>query len=175
VLGTPAPQRGDVVVVQRPNRAPEALLWLNPFVGDLDLICTTAPGGYQRESCDYVAAVTGTPFFATGTDGIFPVGVDDTMRWKLGAAVEPSVNIAAGPIGVARGPAVSDAGPLQQGVATFGFPRDTFWPKSALAFAVVGVVLTLLSAQLVAPTRRLHVPRLRRAGPHARPTDEVTR
>jgi hypothetical protein len=42
---------------------------------------------------------------------------------------------------------------------SFGFPRDTFWPKSASAFLVLGIVLTLLAAQLVSPTRRLRVPR----------------
>jgi hypothetical protein len=42
---------------------------------------------------------------------------------------------------------------------TFGFPRDTLWPKSAAAFVGLGVVLTFLSAQLVAPSRRLRLPR----------------
>jgi hypothetical protein len=42
---------------------------------------------------------------------------------------------------------------------SLGFPRDTFWPKSAAAFGALGLLLTLVSAQLVSPTRRL---RLRR-------------
>jgi hypothetical protein len=42
---------------------------------------------------------------------------------------------------------------------SFGFPRDTFWPKSAAAFVGLGLVLTLLAAQLVSPTRRLRLPR----------------
>src|SRR5262245_5149858 len=68
VLGTnrpPAPE--GFVTVQKPYRAPQALLWLNPFVGDLDLICTTAPGG-SDDSCAYVAAVTGTPWFGVTSD-----------------------------------------------------------------------------------------------------------
>jgi hypothetical protein len=40
---------------------------------------------------------------------------------------------------------------------SFGFPRDTFWPKSALAFVLIGITLTLASAQLVSPTRRLRI------------------
>jgi hypothetical protein len=42
---------------------------------------------------------------------------------------------------------------------TVGFPRDTFWPRSAAAFVGVGALLTLLSAQLVSPTRRFRMPR----------------
>jgi hypothetical protein len=51
----------------------------------------------------------------------------------------------------------------QAELPTFGFPRDRFWPQSVAAFLVTGVVLTLLAAQLVAPTRRLRLPRLRRS------------
>jgi hypothetical protein len=40
---------------------------------------------------------------------------------------------------------------------SLGFPRDTFWPKSTAAFLALGVVLTIASAQLVAPTRRWRV------------------
>ena len=57
VITTQAPaQSNGFVAVQTPSRPPEALLWLNPFVGDADLICTTAPGGYEPHTCDYVAA-----------------------------------------------------------------------------------------------------------------------
>jgi hypothetical protein len=60
-------------------------------------------------------------------------------------------------------------------VATFGYPRDTFWPSSTIAFLIVGVVLTLLSAQLVAPTRRFRLPRMpsrRRSAPVTEPGDD---
>jgi ABC-type transport system involved in multi-copper enzyme maturation permease subunit len=33
-------------------------------------------------------------------------------------------------------------------------PRDAYWPRSALAFVVVGSALTLATTQLIAPTRR---------------------
>ena len=42
---------------------------------------------------------------------------------------------------------------------SLGFPRDTFWPKSAAAFVILGLALTLASAQLVSPTRRFRIPR----------------
>ena len=49
VLGTTTSRsQTGITTVRTPNRAPEALLWLNPLVGAMDLICTTAPGGYER-------------------------------------------------------------------------------------------------------------------------------
>ena len=57
------------VAIRTINHAPQQLVWLNPFVSDLDLICTTAPGGYERHSCDYVAGVTGTPWFGASLGG----------------------------------------------------------------------------------------------------------
>jgi ABC-type transport system involved in multi-copper enzyme maturation permease subunit len=133
--------RDGFIPVKRGDRAPQALLWLNPFVGDLDLICTTAPGGYQQDTCGYVASVTGTPYFSTG-GGSVGLGDVDVLRAKVAADVAPDTT-------------------------PFGFPRDTFWPRSALAFVVTGIVLTLLSAQLVAPTRRSRL--LRRGGRGAPP------
>jgi len=82
-----------------PRTAPEALLWLNPFVADVDLLCTALPntGGGP---CSYIATVTGIEL--------------DPVR-----------------------PA-----------------RDSFWPRSMAAFIVLGVTLTLLTTQLIAPSRR---------------------
>jgi hypothetical protein len=145
------------------------LLWLNPFVADLDLMCTTAPGGYQDYTCDYVASVTGTPYFSTGNNDC-PLGnrcVSDVIEGvKLRAVAEAPLAVG-GAIAVAQDangfvaapvPADVRAEPAQQQqLPTFGFPRDTFWPRTAASFAVVGVVLTLLSAQLVAPTRRIGI------------------
>jgi len=185
-----AKTQAGFIPVTHSDRAPVALLWLNPFVGDMDLICTTAPGGYDVNTCDYVASVTGTPFFSTpGTDSTCPRGqfCSPPVGGKLGvganfAAVAvraPAVAVAPplfaniadvqAAVGGNEASAVSAPDPLAPPVAddvapgqplpTFGFPRDTFWPQSALAFVIVGIVLTLSSAQLVAPTRRL---RLRR-------------
>jgi len=165
------------IPVQRPGDTPQALLWLNPFVGDLDLICTTAPGGYDGTSCDYVAAVTGTPFFATPQANACPPDAFCTQPATasgVGVGISqapppmpaPAIAVKGVTLGAAVAPATTDAvaPPDQQAIPTFGFPRDTFWPRNALAFVLVGVVLTLLSAQLVAPTRRLRLRRPRRAG-----------
>ncbi len=168
-------------------RAPEALVWLNPFVANLDMVCATAPDAYHQ-SCEYISAVTGRPYFGspTPTTPVFPgrdgggvvepgVIVDDVNILPMPQA-EPPVDQPACPpnadcvlpggggvVGVAIGvPGDPGAGTGTNEQITFGFPRDTFWPKSAAAFVVLGIVLTLLSAQLVSPSRRLHLPRLRR-------------
>ena len=62
---------------------------------------------------------------------------------------------------------------------SLGFPRDTFWPKSAAAFVLLGLALTLASAQLVSPTRRLRLPRfgrpaLRRRNAGNQPTETAS-
>jgi ABC-type transport system involved in multi-copper enzyme maturation permease subunit len=98
---------------ERP-RAPEALLWLNPFVADVDIVCTALPdvgGG----GCSYIAMVTDRP----------------------DRPIEP--------------------------------PRDAFWPRSALAFLVLGGSLTLVATQLISPSRRL---RTRRHTPVVEALDE---
>jgi ABC-type transport system involved in multi-copper enzyme maturation permease subunit len=193
VLGTnrpPAPE--GFVTVQKPFRAPVAVLWLNPFVGDLDLICTTAPGGYD-DSCAYVAAVTGTPFFGVSNERavcgpnqpcqVEPMAVDDAAVAKLreiqaAGAVIDFEDGAWGPVIEAgvdvdrafmQQPQPVLAAAAEQALPTFGFPRDRFWPQSVAAFLVTGLVLTFLAAQLVAPTRRLHLPRVRRSGPTVLP------
>jgi hypothetical protein len=78
-----------------------------------------------------------------------------------GVVIEKMVALPASP------PIVEDR--LAQQVS-LGFPRDTFWPKSAAAFVGLGVILTLLAAQLVSPTRRLRLPGLRRR-PRQQPID----
>jgi ABC-type transport system involved in multi-copper enzyme maturation permease subunit len=51
----------------------------------------------------------------------------------------------------------------------FEAPRDAFWPRSALAFLALGVVLTLVTTQLIAPSRRI-----RRRRPPRAPDAERT-
>lgn len=168
VLGTTTTRsQGGMTTIRQPNRGPDALLWLNPLVGAMDLVCTTAPGGYERITCDYVAAVTHTPFFGgaanrdveEGARMVDVVGADG-VAWAVPAPQANGAMVIGGP---------PDAFGASQTTTTFGFPRDTFWPRNAAAFLVLGVVLTLLSTQLVAPTRRLHL-RLRGRGTASPPT-----
>ena len=129
---------GSTIVSTQRHKSPEAMLWLNPFVANLDLVCTTSPGSYHI-SCAYMSLVTGRPYFgAQFGSGVgidlpapsCPAGIDCDLLERV---VQPATTV------------------------SFGFPRDTFWPKSAAAFAVIGLFSTLLAAQLVAPTRRLRL------------------
>jgi ABC-type transport system involved in multi-copper enzyme maturation permease subunit len=157
-----------LLLTSRSGRAPEALLWLNPFVADLDMVCATAPDTYHV-SCEYVSSVTGRPYFGTPTNNqVFP-SLPATPVGKGGGIGLPSVEPsrpaancdANGNCNGAFGPADTNA------AISFGFPRDMFWPKSGVAFLILGVVLTLLAAQLVSPTRRLRIsrPKFRRPQP----------
>lgn len=40
-----------------------------------------------------------------------------------------------------------------------GIGRDTYWPKSVAAMAIVSLLLIVASVQLVSPTRRWRIPR----------------
>jgi ABC-type transport system involved in multi-copper enzyme maturation permease subunit len=146
VVVTQSRPTGNVIVAQQRHKSPEALLWLNPFVADLDLVCTTAPGSYHI-TCAYMSMVTGRPYFGSQFNSGMEGGVlIDHFNCPPGGRGCPAVAVM--PIGgdIAVQPALT---------TSFGFPRDTFWPKSAAAFTVVGLLSTLLAAQLVAPTRRL--------------------
>ncbi len=166
------------VLVASKGKAPEAALWLNPFVADLDMICATAPDSYHL-SCDYISSVTGRPYFGTPVvtnpgivvpfQGPAPapgVVIDDTNDVNVNKLREMFANGTGAGDGRVSDRDANCVDPQHRcgadaAVVSFGFPRDTFWPKSAAAFVFLGVTFTLLSAQLVSPTRRF---RLRR--PH---------
>jgi ABC-type transport system involved in multi-copper enzyme maturation permease subunit len=162
----------SVLISSRPGKAPEAVLWLNPFVADLDMVCATAPDTYHA-SCDYISSVTNRPYFGTPSTTTSPPifeGIPQPMPLP-GNVVDDalvigecpplaSCTIAVNGAGAAGAPADSGAGSdAADAQVSFGFPRDTFWPKSAAAFLLLGITLTLTSAQLVSPTRRLRIPR----------------
>jgi ABC-type transport system involved in multi-copper enzyme maturation permease subunit len=160
-------QSSSLVVTTRPFAAPEALLWLNPFVADADLICTTAPGADHL--CEYMSQVTGKPYFGSpstninGGDVTMPPGAGFGIG-EDGVVVKPMPLPAPFPVDLDCPPNARCIAPGEQTAAStlsLGFPRDTFWPKSVAAFGVLGLLLTLVSAQLVSPTRRT---RLRRPG-----------
>jgi ABC-type transport system involved in multi-copper enzyme maturation permease subunit len=142
----------------RPNLAPEALLWFNPFVADMDVMCPTGTG--VGGTCTIIAAIMGQDqsinggvrFAGGGVVGpagpvkLLPDGSmvlpDGTIVGANGAPIGAPIPIdqtQPGPI-VAAGP----AGPI----------RDSYWPRSAAAWLVLSIVLVLLSVNLVSPTRR---------------------
>jgi ABC-2 type transport system permease protein len=119
------------------GRPPDALVYLNPYYAQADVICGVENG--FGDWCSQIAYVTdrsmfGGPFEpipqpvpAVGTDtGSRPVILNDVV-----------------------------------GAQPFGVVRDSFWPKSAISWLVLSVVLLFASVQLVSPTRRWN-PRLPR-------------
>ena len=140
------------------GRPPQQMLWLNPFVADMDLICVTSVTG-SSDACLVMSAVTGKPYFGSsfGETGCPPGAA------CLGPTPAPAPAIAVqGGVNLAGAKPAFDVAAAEQTLT--GFPRDTFWPLSALAFLVVSVVLTILSARLVMPRRGgVRWPRVRRA------------
>jgi len=115
--------RDESILESLERRPPELLLYLNPFVAQVDVICGTETG--FGTYCGIIGAVTDRQLVAIERPVIDPA---------LGAVAEP-----------------------QQ----FGIQRDSYWPRSLVAWVVVSAVLIVLAVQLVAPTRRWHLPRPR--------------
>jgi ABC-type transport system involved in multi-copper enzyme maturation permease subunit len=150
------------------GRAPEALLWLNPFAAQYDVICGSSDG--YGGWCSRLNTVTNGAISVSGTglgSGVFPtpqpgVGVGGGGVVPLppvvdnpngqpvkvlpdGTIVQPDGSVLAP--GAVRDVAVADPQP-------FGVRRDTFWPRSLRAWAILSIVFVLISIQLVSPTRR---------------------
>ena len=111
------PARNENPIEALTRRPPEALMWFNPFVAQVDVICGTESG--VGGSCQVIAAVT-----------------------NQGNAFDGDFN------------------------GNFGINRDTYWPRSVAAMTITGLLLLILSVQLVSPTRRW---RLRLPRPRQRP------
>jgi ABC-type transport system involved in multi-copper enzyme maturation permease subunit len=70
-------------------------------------------------------------------------------------------------IALVTGRDFAGAGPIRPGqFQQFDTPRDALWPLSTASFLILGVGLTLLATQLIAPSRRI-----RRQKPPALPPD----
>lgn len=113
------------------GRPPEALVYLNPYYAQADVICGVENG--FGDWCSQIAYVTDRSMFP----GLFDPPVVQPVP---GLGVDTGV--------VRRG--INDV----VGAQPFGVVRDSFWPKSAISWLVLSVVLTFASVQLVSPTRR---------------------
>jgi ABC-type transport system involved in multi-copper enzyme maturation permease subunit len=125
------------------GRPPEALLWFNPFAAEYDVICGASDG--YGGWCSRLADVT---------NGAISVGIGGGATG--GQIPTTDAGFGAGPGAVdPNGKVIADVGtPVQP----FGIRRDTFWPRSVVAWIGASVVLVLLSVQLVSPTRRWRLP-----------------
>lgn len=128
----------------------EALLYLNPFVAQLDVACGTEDGGFGG-TCSIMSGIIGqdiSPDFPNGpVPGNFRGGVGgvDDAGQVVGKGAGGAVFVA-GDVGV------GNADVLAADVADPW--RDRFWPKSVLSFLFLATVMTIASVQFVTPTRR---------------------
>jgi ABC-type transport system involved in multi-copper enzyme maturation permease subunit len=138
------------------RQPPEALLYLNPFVAQMDVACGTEEGGFGQ-TCGIMTSIIGErivpdfprpqPFpgepavdgFGVGGVGV-PVPAD-------GLTIEEIEKIRALGGVVGQDDEITNA----QALITW---RDRFWPKSVFAFLFLAAVMTLASIQFVTPTRR---------------------
>jgi ABC-type transport system involved in multi-copper enzyme maturation permease subunit len=140
------------------GRAPEALLWLNPFAAQYDVICGAAEGGGGW--CSRLNIVTNGSISVTGTGLGTPVFQPDTPNFGGGVSVPPSKPVVIGGGGVSvppSKPVVIGGSGVGAGILDpqpFSIPRDVFWPRSLRAWAILSVVFVVASIQLVSPTRR---------------------
>jgi ABC-2 type transport system permease protein len=116
------------------NHPTEALLYLNPFVAEVDVACG-AEGG-TGSWCAIVAEVTGDTSFNQNRGG-----------------VQAGVPIAV-PVPVGKGGVVINGAAPDVAVGGFGSLRDRYWPRSALTLLLLAIAFTAAAVQLVTPTRR---------------------
>jgi ABC-type transport system involved in multi-copper enzyme maturation permease subunit len=138
---------------------PEAIVRLDPFVAQTDVMCGTE-STFGGRWCSAVQALV-----PTGDGNLFggsPVPVERAPVGPGGFVNEKGVAVAVGDDVIGRvglGGADVAPGPAQ----AFGMQRDALWPKSVATWLILSVVFLGLSVQFVSPTRRW---RLRR-GPRA--------
>ena len=152
------------------KRPPEALFYLNPFVGQADVACGAE--GNSGSWCQIIDGITGT------SSGIFNPGdgnegggviIDKGIPMPIPMPL-PAEDAAPGraPDFVGRDVIVDQVLP-GDGSAI----RDRYWPRSALTLLLLAVGFTTAAVQLVTPTRRWRPrlpgiprrPRLRRSAP----------
>ena len=127
------------------GRPPEALVYLNPYFAQADVMCGVEAG--FGDWCSQVAFVSNRSIFPT----IVPVEVQ-TQPGQVVPQPNPFPPVVVVPDG-GKGAVVGDVAPVQP----FGVIRDSLWPKSVVAWLVLSAVLIAASVQLVTPTRRVRL------------------
>jgi ABC-type transport system involved in multi-copper enzyme maturation permease subunit len=117
------------------GRPPEALLWFNPFAAQYDVICGASDGygGWCSRLAEITNGAISIGIGGGATGGTITPGISEPPAFDGGAGI-----------------AVADVGQVQP----FGIRRDTFWPRSTVAWIALSAILIAASVQLVSPTRR---------------------
>ena len=133
------------------RQPPEALLYLNPFVAQMDVSCGTEEGSFGQ-TCAIVTSVVGAqvvPDFPRPQPFDPAVGGRGGILVPVGNLSEEEIKKLQADGGVV-GPG-DDVTNAQLAVISW---RDRFWPKSVLSFLFLAAVMTFASVQFVSPTRR---------------------
>jgi len=152
--GSDAGTAPEPTAAPTPLRPPEALLWLNPVVAAADVVCGMDVNPYSI-ACQLVSQVTGTVPGGDQTLTVGPVPMPAPRAIDLGGGIAaPDVvgNAGAGGVAVVDSTLVAADDPF--GMSS---TRDSFWPRAAAAWLATSVVLVLLAAQMVSPTRRWRI------------------
>ncbi len=128
----------------RRSGPPEALVYLNPYFAQADVLCAVENG--FGTYCDDISKVTNrSPFGGVPV----PVGPGFDPAFRGGVVVNDWDKIVALDIGGAPRDVI--VGPQPDQLASV---RDRLWPQSVAAWLVASVFFILGSVQLVSPTRR---------------------
>jgi ABC-type transport system involved in multi-copper enzyme maturation permease subunit len=141
------------------GRPPEALLYLNPYFAQADVVCGVENG--FGEWCERVAFVSDRSIFSGGPG----FTIDPGRAGGQSGVVNKGGVLVPVPQPVPPATGVDDfVGDVS--VQPFEVIRDSFWPKSAVAWLVLSLVLIVATVQLVSPTRRWRpsLPRTLRRG-----------
>ncbi len=131
------------------GRAPEPFLWFNPFAAQYDVICGASDG--YGGWCSRLNVITNGAISASGAGLTNVVTAPSPATGFGGGATDLPANLPPDKAAVIAGGSFG-AAPLDP--QPFGPRRDTFWPRSLRAWAILSVVFILASVQLVSPTRR---------------------
>jgi ABC-2 type transport system permease protein len=147
----------------------EAILYLNPFVAQADVLCGTEDG-LSGTTCSLISGVLNTPTSDILPPDVVPAQPVPAPGVGVGGGIVINPNDTTGIPFVGKGSGVGVVGDgttnADVHAGTIDAFRDRFWPKSVLAFLVLAVVLTLASVQFVSPTRRWRPsPRRKKSAP----------
>jgi hypothetical protein len=147
---------GEVSATGVRKQPSEAVLYLNPFVAQADVLCGTEDGAFGG-TCGLISSILNTPQTDVFPPDAIPGQPVPAPGVGVGGGIRIDPNDTTGVPFVGKGgDNVSDDGTSNAGEAvTADSFRDRFWPKSVLSFLVLSIVLTLASVQYVTPTRRL--------------------
>jgi ABC-type transport system involved in multi-copper enzyme maturation permease subunit len=129
------------------GRPPEALLYLNPYFAQADVVCGVENG--FGDWCERVAFISDRSIFSGGSVTTPSNTIDPSGVVNKGGVIRG----VPAPQPITPDQDASDTG-RDVAVQPFEVIRDSFWPKSAAAWLLLSLVLIFGTVQLVSPTRR---------------------